>query len=63
MKKATLEAFADELTDKDLSTLLDIVKDRLTVWAPRTDDDSFFPAKLLGTYAHNASSDRAFLYC
>ncbi len=58
MKVATLTAIADELTDEDLSTLLGIVKDRLTVWAPSTDDDSVFPAKVLGTYANTASSDR-----
>ena len=49
MKKVTIQAFADELTDEDLSTLLSIVKDRLTVWVPSTDDDSVFPAKVLGT--------------
>ena len=58
MKIELLTAIADELTDEDLSALLYIVKDRLTVWAPSTDDDSVFPAKVLGTYANTASSDR-----
>ena len=58
MKKVTIQAFADELTDEDLSTLLGIVKDRLTVWVPSTDDDSTFPAKVSGVYANTASPDR-----
>ena len=62
-RRRQLQEFVGNLSDEDLSILLDIAKDRLTVWAPRTDNDSsrkkFFPAKLLGTYAHHASSDRS----
>ena len=57
-RRKPLQEFADNLSDEDLSILLDIVKDRLTVWASSTDDDSVFPAKVLGTYANTASSDR-----
>ena len=46
MEKATLEAFADELTDEDLGSLLNIVRDRLTVWVSSEDDDSISPVNV-----------------
>ena len=46
MEKATLKAFADELTDEDLGSLLNIVRDRLTVWVSSEDDDSISPANV-----------------
>jgi len=51
MKKATLVAFADELTDEDLGSLLNIVRDRLTVWVPAEHDDSVYPAKVFSVYS------------
>ena len=56
MKKATLEAFADELTDEDLGSLLNIVRDRLTVWVSSEYDDSIYPANVLDVHANTDSS-------
>ena len=58
MKKATLEAFADELTDKDLASLLHIVRDRLTVWVSSEHDDSMSPANVSDVIRGKFSSSR-----